>query len=132
MNNPALVMSLLNGDKFLSATVFKDDSQVPSSQDILFQDASADDRCEGECQAVIVGKQNAPIKKTRRLVLDFDILEGFYDILYLLAAFIAPENDVVFYVKADRRSPPEEAYIVHRDKANENKRSIAPYPVASI
>lgn len=107
-NAPMLVNQLLAGKAKLCGTI----DNADESGEAFVVSFRVIDKCgDEEYYAGIYTLDGKPVaKKCRRIPLDFDILKGLYDVLYLLAAFASPTKDVRFTIAAPGNS--KQAYRV--------------------
>lgn len=93
VNDPGLVLRILDGKLSLGGYIATESDKKDFR--VEFKQSSKD--CDGYTAGIF--SDGKPIaRKSRRIPIDFDILSGLYDMLFLLAAFAAPENDVFFQV----------------------------------
>lgn len=119
MNNPALVNALLYGNKHLTAQTQNAEGECEKEYEIAFKETKAD---EGWAAAILMNGK--PITRPyRKISLDFEILNGFYDLLCLLAAFIDPNRNIVFIVK-DSKGKNIESYLVCYEENKEKRRCV--------
>lgn len=118
MNRPQLVMDLFDGKKFLSIIPIKEDGSFGEEQEILFRES--DMQSEDYC-AVILGKAQANVKKTKSIALDLDIIHGLSDLLYLLSAFTNPYREAIFCVKKSRYGIAEMQFELRWDDTGKKK-----------
>lgn len=125
MNNPALVNELLMGQKELTATVEDPESNNTNEMRVEFRRSGKND---DEWVAGIFFGGKPVVRRSRRIALDFDILDGFYDLLYLLAAFAAPDKNILFQIQTakEEEKTVEESYLVYYKKEEDDsvQRSI--------
>lgn len=119
MNNPALVNALLRGNKHLSAQTQNSQGEREKEYEIVFKEMKSDDGWA----AVILWNGKPITKPYRKISLDFDILNGLYDILRLLAAFIDPSLNIVFAIK-DNNDKVIESYRVFYEGEEEKQRRV--------
>ena len=112
MNRPQIVMDLFEGRRVLTVAPIHDDGTVGDEQGIQFYPDGQD------YLAVILGKTQACVKKTKSLSLDLDIILGMTALLFLLAAFTHPGRDTIFYIKKSRYSVADIQYKLQWDDGN--------------
>lgn len=120
VNNPSLVNGLLEGRIRMTAVV----KTGETAENPLTVEFKRGGREGDEWVAGIFSGGKPYVRRSRRIALDFDILEGFYDMLYLLAAFTAPDKDVVFRIHSDGSgsSAVKEAYLVYYKPSGQGQR----------
>lgn len=119
MNNPALVNALLYGNKHLTAQTQNAQGERDKEFEIAFKEIKSED---GWAAAILMNGK--PITRPyRKITLDFEILNGFYDLLCLLAAFIDPGRNIVFIVK-DCEGTAIESYLVYYEENKEKRRCV--------
>lgn len=119
MNNPALVNALLNGEKHLIARPQSTQEGGEKEYEIAFKET----RTEEGWAAAILWNGKPITRPYRKISLDFEILNGLYDMLRLIAAFVDPREDVVFTVK-ENDGAVVESYLVHYIESNEKRRCV--------
>lgn len=119
MNNPALVNALLYGNKHLTAQTQNAQGERDKEYEIAFKET----KCEDGWGAAILMNGKPITRPYRKITLDFEILNGFYDLIRLLAAFIDPGRNIVFIVK-DREGRAIESYLVYYEENKERRRCV--------
>ena len=119
MNNPALVNALLCGNKRLTAQTQNAQGERDKEYEIAFKETKSED---GWAAAILMNGKSIT-RPYRKISLDFEILGGFYDLLCLLAAFIDPDQNVVFIVK-DSEGVVMESYFVYYEEDKEKRRRV--------
>lgn len=119
MNNPALVNALLCGNKRLTAQTQNAQGERDKEYEIAFKETKSED---GWAAAILMNGKSIT-RPYRKISLDFEILGGFYDLLCLLAAFIGPDQNVVFIVK-DSEGVVMESYFVYYEEDKEKRRCV--------
>lgn len=119
MNNPALVNALLCGNKRLTAQTQNAQGERDKEYEIAFKETKSED---GWAAAILMNGKSIT-RPYRKISLDFEILGGFYDLLCLLAAFIDPDQNVVFIVK-DSEGVVMESYFVYYEEDKEKRRCV--------
>lgn len=119
MNNPALVNALLCGNKRLTVQTQNAQGERDKEYEIAFKETKSED---GWAAAILMNGKSIT-RPYRKISLDFEILGGFYDLLCLLAAFIDPDQNVVFIVK-DSEGVVMESYFVYYEEDKEKRRCV--------
>lgn len=119
MNNPALVNALFCGNKRLTVQTQNAQGERDKEYEIAFKETKSED---GWAAAILMNGKSIT-RPYRKISLDFEILGGFYDLLCLLAAFIDPDQNVVFIVK-DSEGVVMESYFVYYEEDKEKRRCV--------
>ena len=90
-----------------------------NAYEIAFKETKSED---GWAAAILMNGKSIT-RPYRKISLDFEILGGFYDLLCLLAAFIDPDQNVVFIVK-DSEGVVMESYFVYYEEDKEKRRCV--------
>lgn len=119
MNNPALVNTLLHGKKYLTAQKQNAQGECNKEYEIAFKEIKQED----SWTVAILMNGKSITRPYRKIRLDFEVINGFYDLLCLLAAFIDPDQSVVFMVKDDEGMLVE-SYLVCYKGSKEKRRCV--------